>query len=507
MDPTQDPHQTADAETAPDMASADVPVLEFLFHPDPRRIGDRATVPADGGDLVVGRSGPTFTAPESGRTAAWDDPCISREQLRVRFRPAQGLFEVSVAPGARRVVSPGPGLYPPGTRLTIEDRALLLLTLRRPDAAGARGGLLGESAAIARVRDLIARYAASPHPVLLLGETGTGKELAAHALHAGGPRAAGRFVAVNCGALPETLVEGEIFGHARGAFTGADRAQPGLVAAAHRGTLFLDEVAELPLDAQAKLLRFLDAGAYRPLGETSERHADAKVVAATHRDLPAMVAAGRFRQDLYFRLNGLTIALPPLRARVEDVPRLLVGFLAAAAEAPAWLDAQVTARPPRLPLSFVERLLGHAWPGNVRELRSVAERLLLDGVEAALQGLEAPSGPAQTPAPAASPLAGPPAPPVARPRRSLPDDAAIATALEANDFVKSRTAEALGISRNHLDKRMQALGLVSPLEVGAEALAAARTATGGDLDAMARHLGISLRGLKLRLARDPHPTV
>lgn len=505
MDPTQDPHQTADAETSPDMAAADVPVLEFLFHPDPRRIGDRVRVPSDGADLLVGRSGPDFTAPDGGHAAPWDDPCISREQLRVRFRPTQGVFEVAVAPGARRAVSPGPGLYPPGTRLAVEDRALLLLTLRRPDAAGPRRGLLGESPAIARVRDLIARYAASPHPVLLIGETGSGKELAAHALHAAGPHAAGRFVAVNCGALPESLVEGEIFGHARGAYTGADRAQPGLVAAAHRGTLFLDEVAELPLDAQAKLLRFLDAGAYRPLGETTERHAEAKVVAATHRDLPAMVAAGRFRQDLYFRLNGLSIALPPLRARVEDAPRLLVGFLAGGTTPPPWLAEPVTARTPRLPLAFVERLLAHPWPGNVRELRSVAERLLLDGVEAALQGLSAPVGPAATPAP--TPAADVSPRPLARPRRTLPDDAAIVEALEANEFVKSRTAEALGISRNHLDKRLQAMGRPSPLELTDAELAAARAETAGDLNAMARRLGVSSRGLQLRLARSPHPTV
>ena len=201
----------------------------------------------------------------------------------------------------------------------------------------------------------------------MTGESGTGKELVARALHYTGARKNKRFVAVNCGAIPGTLLESELFGHARGAFTGATHVKTGLVEEADGGTLFLDEIADLPLELQVKLNRFLEESTIRRLGETREVKVDARVVAATHRDLGALVRDGRFREDLFYRLNVVSILLPPLRERPEDIPALVSLFLARIRE-----RGDVDYR--GLAAEALHVLLHHDWPGNVRELRSVVER-------------------------------------------------------------------------------------------------------------------------------------
>lgn len=187
-------------------------------------------------------------------------------------------------------------------------------------------GLIGRAPAFVRMLDLVARVAPSQASVLLLGESGTGKELVARAVHDASPRARKPLVVVDCASLPETLFESELFGHERGAFTGATQAKPGLVESANGGTLFLDEVGDIPLPMQVKLLRLLETGTHRRVGSTELRHTDVRVVAATHRDLPRMVAEGRFREDLYYRLCVFPIALPPLRERASDI-RLLAPAL------------------------------------------------------------------------------------------------------------------------------------------------------------------------------------
>lgn len=257
---------------------------------------------------------------------------------------------------------------------------------RREQARARRGlgkhleGLIGRSRPMIRMFERIGRVASSPAPVLITGETGTGKDLVAQAIH----RASGRdpFVAINCAALPDQLLESELFGHVQGAFTGAARNKQGLVGAAEGGTLFLDEVAELPLALQSKLLRFLQSGEYRPVGEVEIRKANVRTVAATHRELKSAVREGRFREDLYFRIHVLHVGVPALRERPADIPLLAERHLAAVAE-----------REDRTELRFspaaLAALVAYRWPGNVRELLNVVERaaIFVEGPEIELQDL------------------------------------------------------------------------------------------------------------------------
>jgi two-component system NtrC family response regulator len=262
-----------------------------------------------------------------------------------------------------------------------------------PMGSQAREELTGESRVMQGIRQRIRDYGRADATVLIGGETGTGKELAARALHAASPRAAGPFVAVNCAALPAELVESELFGSLRGAFTGAVQTRPGLLDAARGGTLLLDEIGELPLGVQAKLLRVLEAGGYRPLGAVREKPLEARVLAATNRDLARLCAAGGFRLDLYYRVAVLRIELPPLRERRVDIPGLVQHFIAR------------TGRPPRrVAPAAMARLLAHAWPGNLRELRSVVERTLLRADQDPIESfeLESWSGIANAPATASA---------------------------------------------------------------------------------------------------------
>src|SRR3954465_14154977 len=190
-------------------------------------------------------------------------------------------------------------------------------------------GIIGDSPAMREIFTLITRVARRDVPVCIPGESGTGKELAARAVHRHSPRRGKPFTPVNCAALPENLIESELFGHVRGAFTGADRDRAGLIETSDGGTLFLDEIGEMPLSAQAKLLRFLQEGEFRRVGDTANRSADVRIVSATNRKLEAAVEEGRFREDLYYRIGGIEIALPPLRERASDIPILAAHFLAA----------------------------------------------------------------------------------------------------------------------------------------------------------------------------------
>ncbi len=230
---------------------------------------------------------------------------------------------------------------------------------------------IGESETVRDVWRTINRIASTPSTVLIVGETGTGKELVARALHELSGRG-GDYVPVNCGAISADLIEGEFFGHLKGAFTGAHQTRNGLFRHADGGTFFLDEIGEMPLALQAKLLRVLEERSYRPVGGNQEIPVTARVVAATNRDLAAEVRAGRFREDLYYRINVVELRLPPLRERKGDIPPLTRYFLDA-------LSAELGVPAPELTPWDLEQLVGYDWPGNIRELRNVIERSLLLG--------------------------------------------------------------------------------------------------------------------------------
>ena len=255
-------------------------------------------------------------------------------------------------------------------RRAVEKRALLddNARLRRAaESAQPAGGLLGASPAMQRLQRDIERVAASTSNVLLQGENGVGKELTARRIHALGARAAAPFVVVNCGAIPQSLIESELFGHERGAFSGADRRRIGLFEAAHGGTLLLDEIGELARNVQPTLLRALQFGEVRPVGSERTKTVDVRVIASTHRDLSQAIVTGDFREDLYYRVSTLVVEIPPLRARREDIPLLVERFLA---RATARAGRRLTLTP-----SALRVLEEYEWPGNVRELENVVERI------------------------------------------------------------------------------------------------------------------------------------
>jgi two-component system response regulator HydG len=253
-------------------------------------------------------------------------------------------------------------------RKLLLDRNRQLETQLREQRLG--DGLVGSSAPMREVTRMIEAVAYSATTVLITGESGTGKELVARALHVRSPRKAQPFVALNCGALTETLLESELFGHVKGAFTGAQRDQRGLFDAADGGTIFLDEIGDIPLATQVRLLRVLQEGEIKRVGSADAIKVDVRVIAATHRDLPKLVKAGRFREDLFYRLNVINIQLPPLRERVEDVPLLSHHFLRRYADR---LGKKVRSLSPEA----IELLCGYRWPGNVRELENAIERAVV----------------------------------------------------------------------------------------------------------------------------------
>jgi two-component system response regulator PilR (NtrC family) len=314
--------------------------------------------------------------------------------------------------------------------------------------------LIGSSEAMRRVHELIAQVATTKTNVLVSGESGTGKELVARGVHDLSERRDKPFIAVNCGAIPENLLESELFGHVRGAFTGAVSNKPGLVETADGGTLFLDEIGELPQSLQVKLLRLIQEKTLRRVGGNQDQRVDVRIVAATNRDLAAEAQAGRFREDLYYRLNVIQIGLPPLRERMEDVPLLVQHFLDKYRRE---LGKDVSSLSP----AAMEKILGHAFPGNVRELENLIERAValargpVIDVDVLPGAVLERSAAARAPAPNGS--AANLDEILASYERGL-----LADALQRAGGVKKRAARLLGISFRSFRYRLEKLGLDEP---------------------------------------------
>jgi transcriptional regulator with GAF, ATPase, and Fis domain len=320
-----------------------------------RAAGRERTVPVTSAGVVVGKD-PTCDAPV-------DDPFVSARHLRIEARGDRwvlvdlGSRNGTFISGARVERAE----LPFGTPVALGDAEIVLETRDAPEPLRAEAfeGMVSRDPAMKQVFELVERVGAADAAVTILGETGTGKELVARALHARSPRREAPFIPVNCSAIAETLIESELFGHEKGAFSGAERLRKGAFEEADRGTIFLDEIGELPLDLQPKLLRVLELGEVKRVGASRPIQVNVRIVAATHRDLRAQVRAGKFREDLFYRLCVVPVTVPPLRSRRGDVRALAEVFLARAA-------------PRGLALRWAEdalaRLEGYDWPGNVRQL-------------------------------------------------------------------------------------------------------------------------------------------
>ncbi|WP_353235981.1 sigma-54 dependent transcriptional regulator [Diaphorobacter ruginosibacter] len=378
---------------------------------------------------------------------------------------------------------PAPGVGPSAMGARNADHAASAIARNDEASAGAAASgalqqLVGDSQAMSHMKQRIAKVARSMAPVLVRGESGTGKELVARALHSSSQRAEGPLIAVNCGAIPENLLEAEFFGARKGSYTGANADREGFFQAARGGTLFLDEIGDLPLPMQSKLLRAIQERSVRPLGATQEENVDVRIVSATHKDLAAEVAAGRFRQDLYYRLNVIELTIPPLRERREDLPALCEALLGRIAR-----DSGMPV--PRLTQAALQRISMHPLPGNVRELENLLHRAvaLSDGDElfvdppSSQAGTNMPPAP-QPPALASEDAVSAPAEPAARPGEApapYPSDAPVPRDLQAwldkqerdilvralreSGFNRTATAARLGISLRQIRYRIERLNI------------------------------------------------
>ncbi len=413
--------------------------------------------------LVVG------TSPECDLVVA--DPRVSRHHCEVALT-AEGIVLRDL--GSKNGTLVGKlavreALLPPDVTVTLGGSELVVRRAGAPtriamSPTGSFGGALGQSYVMRALFARLARAAATKQTILLLGESGTGKEVLGRAIHDESPRKGGPFVVLDCGAVSANLVESEIFGYARGAFTGAAGARGGLLEEANGGTLFIDEIGELPLDLQPKLLRALEARQVRRLGANEWKPFDARIVAATHRDLRARVTEGTFRQDLYYRLAVVEVRVPALRERKEDIPALVARFLAAH-DPPRTLDD--------LPPHALSLLAAHGFPGNVRELRNLVARLVLfpdlgldlPGVTAGDRGAAVPG---QAPPPPAAPggegdRLGPlttlPLPVAREMVMERFERGYLAAKLEQHGGNISRAADAMGVSRQLVHRLLDRYGM------------------------------------------------
>jgi two-component system response regulator AtoC len=331
----------------------------------------------------------------------------------------------------------------------------------RPEPTGAGiSSIIGSSTQMQEIFKVISKIAVSSSSILVGGESGTGKELVAFEIHRHSPRVNKPFIKINCAAIPAALIESELFGYERGAFTGAVTSKPGRFELAHEGTLFLDEVAEMPLEMQVKLLRVVQEQEFERVGGVNTIHVDVRIIAATNKDLEAEVRAGRFREDLFYRLNVVPIQLPPLRERKEDIELLIRFFLAQFNER---LKKNITSLEPRV----LEGLRSYSWPGNIRQLENVLERMVLMSDGSMLRVGDLPDEVAASLAPRAGD--GPTGEiatfkEIVRRQTQAVERGLIEKALEETRFNVTRASEKLGLSRKGLQLKMKELGLKRPFD-------------------------------------------
>ncbi len=512
-----------------------VPALTVLWHPDVSRVGERVRLSAllDGHSVTVCRGAPGFEPPGSPRPRPLEHPHLEGLALRVSAGEEYGGVRLAAAPGEAGVRAAGEPLGAEGRALSaaevdagvvveLRDRVVLLLhqLAAREQWEPVDHGLVGESEGLVDVRREIRRVADLEIPVMLRGETGTGKELMARAIHRASRRREQPYQAVNLGAIPPALAASELFGAAKGAYTGSVRPQAGYFLQAHHGTLFLDEVGEAPPEVQVMLLRVLERGEIQPLGVQETQQVDVRLLAATDLDLERASEEGDFRAPLLHRLAGYQIVVPPLRERRDDFGRLLVTFLREELERvgeTARLDPAAVAD--WLPTSIVARLARHDWPGNVRQLKNAVRQIVIGSrgsptvrigrqVERLLQEAVGRGGTASPEAPApGSPEERPSGPPPrrVRPRKEYRDPANVGgeelvEALRRNRWAVKPAAEELGISRTSLYTlidRHPAIRKAS--ELGRDEIVRVSGECGGDVLEMGRRLEVSSSGLRQRM--------
>ncbi len=500
-----------------------VPGLTILGHPDCRRVGEAVALPelGSGRPVLLSRHEPHFALPGASLRRPLADPFLSRRPTRLAPAPNQGVL-IQPAAGNPSLTVDDAGLEAEhqvsiqdlerGVVLMLSQRVVLLL--HRVNPSPPRGvpsfDMIGDSLALLDVRRQIAAIASLDGPVLLRGETGCGKELVAAALHRASSRKDQPYLTVNVGAIPTSLAAAELFGAARGAFTGADRQRRGYFARANGGTLLLDEVGEMPPEIQVLLLRVLEDGEVHTVGSEKLQRVDVRVIAATDADLEANIAAGTFRAPLLHRLSAQEIRVPPLRARRDDIGRLLVHFLGLEIEAtdgnPGWLRSG-----PEdtlwLPAPLVARLAAYSWPGNVRQLRNVARQLVTAGrnrpqtqLGPQLESLLVSDSPVNSTEDNTLPVG--PAKDLKKSYRPVTDvgEDELLDVLRANRWKLQPTATVLGVSRTALYSLIATSPKVrKPRQLSRQQIELCQERCGGNIESMVDELQVSRKGLRRRM--------
>lgn len=508
-------HSTLESSGEHEFSVERIPALTILSHPDAKRVGDvaRLTRLVPGASQAVSRLEPPFIPPAGAVGAPLVDRYVSRRPVIIE-RVAADHYRVSAEHTSAGLRIDGESVsgaldldgaqLDVGVVLEVGGRVSLVFHCVGAATELDPGlGLVGANDGMAALQTGILRVADLDLSVLIRGESGTGKELVAAAIHRRSPRSRSPLVSVNMAALPHTTAASELFGHKRGAFTGATSDREGYFGRADRGTLFLDEIAAAPIEVQDMLLRVLETGEIQPVGAHRPRRVDVRVFAATDTDLEAAIAAGRFRLPLLHRLAAFELTIPPLRSRRDDVGRLLVHFLEKELDGLGLKHLLELPRDSKRmwgPASQVARLARHPWPGNVRELRNVIRRLavLSRGSDRlhwkdALDQLLGPSAPPPTRRSTAST-------PTRKLRPADIDDDMLVNAMRANAWRLMPTARALGISRTSLYTLVERCSLLrTASDIGEDELRAAHAGCDGDLGEMSARLEVSADGIKRRL--------